>query len=246
MTDQEKLKKLFQAALQDSSEVDKPLTRAFPAPATQVSDLVVAVPANVFVTPAAVDPDLLVPMDNAGLDGEASKELAVMLDDQRIRISRKQHRATLVTCAILMVVLGGGGGWFASSPQRVQAGRDAIREVRSVGDISSVVASYRSSLDKVAARGEQIEHATGAMGVTGSALHEKDPYLETEMTEMMGGEGRTVGERNAKLNAAFGDTIGKSPINAKPQEIMAKSDENAEPGSSSDKTKTTESFDWQH
>jgi hypothetical protein len=43
------------------------------------------------------------------------------------------------------------------------------------------------------------------MGVSADRSKETDPYFHAEMKGMMGGKGKTVGERNAGLEKSFGD-----------------------------------------
>lgn len=217
MTDKEKLQKLFQAALQDTSEVNKAPTRAFPTAPPQAA-AVMAVPATAPVfqpipaqpTPAVEllpDPEAPVrPMANAGLDAVASAELGILLDEQRERKSRQRRRELLMTLGVFLALTGGGYGWFVQSPQRVQAFKEAMRDIRASGDVMGMVSQYRKALDKIAVRSEQIDEATAAMGVKKSAKDDEDPYMEAEMSKMMGGKdkGKTVGERNKLLQQNFG------------------------------------------
>jgi hypothetical protein len=214
MTDQEKLQKLFQAALQDSSDLNKAPTRAFPtsasvpAPSSVPAPMPFTQPVPVAPAPEPVpvvaeDAPAVLP-SNAGLDEKTSNELGALLDEQRTRLARKRRRDTLVVLGVMFALGGSGFGWFVQDPQRVQAFKDAIRDVRSVGDVKSMVAKYRESLDKVAVRGKQIEQATNAMGVVKTAADEEDPYFEEEMKDMMGGKGKTVGERNKAMKDNFG------------------------------------------
>lgn len=214
MTDQEKLQKLFQAALQDSSELNKAPTRAFPtsssvpAPASMSAAMPFTQP--VPVAPSSPEPVAVVEKapvvlpSQAGLDDKTSTELGTLLDEQRTRLTRKRRRDTLIVLGVILGLSGGGFGWFVQDPQRVQAFKDAIRDIRSIGDVRSMVAKYRESLDRVAVRGQQIEQATNAMGVVKTAADEEDPYFEEEMKDMMGGEGKAVGQRNKNMADNFG------------------------------------------
>jgi hypothetical protein len=220
MTDKEKLQRLFDAALKDTSEVNKTPTRAFPSPVFQaprvlvpvVEPMVASVPAAV---EKVVEDDLVVPLPNAGLDDATATELGGLLDEQRARLKRRHLRQTVGALAVCLALTGGGYGWFIQSPARVQAIQDAVREIRSVGDIQSLVAKYQASLDRIAARSQPIDHATTAMGVEPGSGGEADPYFDTEMQARMGGEGKTVGQRNQGLQRSF-ETVkkqnGQTPI----------------------------------
>jgi hypothetical protein len=205
MTDQVKLQRLFEAALKDSSDFNKPFTRAFPTPQARVAGPVVVVQAQ----PELVEPPVVEarvePLANAGLNETDSAELGALLQEQQQRKTRKRRREALITLSVLVAVIGGGCGWFVQSPQRIQALNEAIRDIRSVGDVTSMVAKYQASLDKVAVRSKQIDQATEAMGVSSNEADEKDPNMEAEMLAMMGGEGKTTGQRNQMLQKSFGN-----------------------------------------
>lgn len=160
-------------------------------------------PAAGFTAPAAPQ-DLVVPMPNAGLDAATSAELAALLDEQHRRKVRRRRRDSLITVVLLFGLTGGGYGWFVQDPQRVQAFHDAIKDIRSAGDVAGLVAKYKKALEKVKVRSEQIDSATASMGIDPTKDDGKDPYFEEEMKGMMGGEGKTTGERNRLLKEKFG------------------------------------------
>lgn len=221
MTDKEKLQKLFQAALLDASEEKVTLARAYPkstldklvaqaptptAPPVAIQAVpepVAMVPAQV-VAPVAAATDFVQPMENAGLDAAAAEELRILLDEQNLRMRRKRRRETIGALAVFLAMTGGGFGWFVHSPDRVQAVRDAITEIRSVGDIAGIVAKYQKALDKIGTRSQDIAAATESMGVSSNQDGMKDVYMDAEMKQMMGGDGKTVGERNKLLQEKFG------------------------------------------
>lgn len=221
MTDKDKLQKLFQAALLDASEEKVTLARAYPkstletlaaqAPtpsgpvvAPQVSPEPVAMAPAPVAAPVTPAQDLVQPMANAGLDAVSAEELRILLDEQHLRLKRRRRRELVGTLVVFLGITGGGFGWFVSSPDRVQAVRDAVKEVRSVGDIAGMVAKYQKALDKIATRAQDIDAATESMGVSSNQEGMKDVNLDAEMKEMMGGEGKTVGERNRLLQQKFG------------------------------------------
>jgi hypothetical protein len=240
MTDKENLQRLFDAALKDPTELKAaPPTRAVPvSPLEAVPTPVVApvfqakmteaIPAVVVSEPATV-PQPVTPPTMAGvLDGAASTELAALLDEQFKRKRRKRRIEALVTAAVMLSVCGGSTLWFVQNPQRVQAFKDALRDIRSVGDVKSLVAKYQKSLDRIAARGQQVEQATAAMGVKKSAKDDEDPFMDAEMKQMMGGEGKTVGERNRALQQNFSHMEKKAGVQIKAAAALSKD----------------ESFDW--
>jgi hypothetical protein len=221
MTDKEKLQKLFDAALRDPSLPAGSPTRAFPVastpqcPAPEVGRLltptppvevqaVVPEPAVIAAVTEEISPSATAPTMAGVLDGAASAELGALLDEQVRRKARRHRIESLVAALVLFGLTGGGFAWFVQSPERVQAFTSAIREIRSVGDVKALVAKYQAALDRISARGQQIDQASSAMGSVVTAEDEKDPYLEAEMKGMMGGEGKTIGERSKQMKSAFG------------------------------------------
>lgn len=219
MTDKDKLQKLFQAALLDASEEKVTLARAYPKsaldalaaqaaalPSPLVTPQPISEPVAMAPVPAAVAPaaDLVQPMANAGLDAVSAEELRILLEEQHRRLKSRRRREMVGSLLVFLALTGGGFGWFVSSPERVEAVRSAVKEVRSVGDIAGMVAKYQKALDKIATRAQDIDIATESMGVSSNQEGMKDVYLDAEMKEMMGGEGKTAGERNRMLQEKFG------------------------------------------
>lgn len=202
MTDQEKLQQLFQAALKaPPAEGKAALALAFPTPAPLPTPAPVPEPLPQIVS---------TPLPNAGLDEATSAELGALLDAQMAGQKRKRRRELIGTFVVLLGLTGGGFGWFVQSPTRVQAFREAMADIRSVGDVAAMVAKYQVALDKIATRSNQIDQATEAMGGSANQDGMKDVNMDAEMQAMMGGEGKTTGERNKMLQNAFGKKI-KAP-----------------------------------
>lgn len=223
MTDPEKMRKLFDAALRApaESEAIRPTPAVFTP--TAVAPIAQQAPAPVPVQ-SAIEP--IVPETtsmpalqpgNAGLDEATSTELGALLDAQNQRNRRKRRRDSWIAALVLLGLTGGGYGWFIQSPQRVKAFHEAIGDIRSVGDVGSLVAKYNKSLDKIKARSAQIEDATTTLGVDPAKDDGKDPYFETEMKEMTGGEGKTTGERNRLLKQKFGTVDQNGDLGGSPK-----------------------------
>jgi hypothetical protein len=212
MTDKQKLQALFDAALKAPTEPSNSPQRVFPTPSLDAMPEPAAVIAPVFAPPSAESSApsapvavAVAPMPMApALDAAAAEELGKLLDEQLIRKKRRRKIEALVTACIFFGSTAGGTIWFVQDASRVQAFKEAMRDIRSVGDVKSLVAKYQDALDRVAARGQQIDQATAAMGIKPSAGDEKDPFFEEEMKQMMGNEGgKTVGERNRLLKQNF-------------------------------------------
>lgn len=225
MTDKEKLQKLFDAALRAPAEpivtkpalpaatratvpaAAKPVPVAAPLPTPAVAPVQSAAVPNAAAKPAPAAPPV-----NAGLDEETSAELAALLDARHQRTRRKNRIGSLVTTVVFLGLAGGGYGWFVQSPQRVQAFQDAMQDIKSVGDVTSIASKYNQSLAKIKVSSDRINSATASLGVDPTKDDGKGPDLDAEMKGMMGGEGKTAGDRNRLLKEKFG-AMGKSSAN---------------------------------
>ncbi len=226
MTDKEKLQQLFKAALQDPSfDTKKPPAQAFPqvpTPPAQVAQQApvpepVSVPEVQVPVVQPIEP-LVQPMPNAGLDEATSAELGALLDAQIKRKARQRKRELAVTLLVCFGLTGGGYGWFIQSPTRVQAFSDAMKEIRSVGDIKGLVAKYQKALDRIAARSEQIDQATVAMGGDPTKETNEDPYFTAETEKLVGEKMESMGERNKRLQATLGKVVKKPSDASTPEE----------------------------
>ena len=144
------------------------------------------------------------------LDATAAEELGALLDEQNARKKRRARRAALCTLAFFLTTTGGFSAWFVQNPERVQAFKDAMRDIRSVADVQSMVAKYDAALERIQVRSKQIDQASMAMGIDPTkTANEEDPYFEAEMKGMMGSDAKgkaskTVGQRNGMLKDKFG------------------------------------------
>lgn len=191
MTHTEKLQQIFEAALKDNSEFNKPLTRAFPASlaAKPVAAEHTPPPEPVVEAPAAS----AAPATSAGQSESESAELGQRLEDQQQPKTRKLRSDALMTLGILTILTGNAFSWFVNSPQRVVAFHQAIQDVRSVGDVGSTVARYQVALDKIAVRSQQIDRATAAMSLSSNQDGATDSITDTAMLALMGGKDKTTG-----------------------------------------------------
>ena len=199
MTDSQKLQQLFAAALIDCSDIDKPPTRIFVRPVAVPE----AEPALV-EAPAPIAESLpLAPPENAGFSDAESRELGVLLDESQRRKTAAHRRQALTTLGVMVALVGGACGWFVQSPQRMQAFGEAIREIRSVGDVAAMVAKYQAALDKIGTRSNDIDEATKTLGASTELTKGEDPNMEAEMRTLMGSEGRSTGQRNRLVKESF-------------------------------------------
>lgn len=222
MTDKQKLQQLFDAALKTpvANEGLAP-KRAFPTPVFDSVPEMTAVPApapvpavpTVAPAPAPAIFDKVEATEEAPpaipeLDREAAEELGALLDERIARKRRRRKLELVVTLVLFFGTTGGGTAWFVQSPVRMQALKEAIRDVRSYGDIKSMVAKYQEYINKIGVRNQQIDQASSVMGVDLAKVDRSDDTMDAEMKQMMGKEGgKTLGDRNKAMHAAFGDRV---------------------------------------
>lgn len=206
-TDKERIQKLLQAALLDTSEKQASLVRAFPTPAPLAAPVQATAPPTVEPAPPATpatSSDFVQPLAQAGLCETVSAELGVLLEEQHTRKIARRRREVVMTFVILFGLTGGSFAWFVHSPERVLAAKQAIREIKSTGDIGAIVSSYKKSLAKIGTRATDIDVATESLGVSSDQTGMADVDMDAEMKQLMGGEGKTIGERNRILKEKFG------------------------------------------
>lgn len=224
MTGREDLDKLFEAALHgtqapsrfgtpDSMKKAAPAAfnrpapfQAAPAPAAPTAPFQAA--PFVAAAPAPAGPEVV--LDKSGvtsLDSAINAELAEIMDRKIDREKSRRRRGRLVLLLIFLVTTGGATGWVVLNPERLEAFKLTIAEIKSAGDIKGMVAKYQVALDKVAVRGKQIDAATASIGVDPASVDEQaDPGFDKEMREMMGEEGgKTTAARDKILRDKFGD-----------------------------------------
>lgn len=229
MTDKQKLQQLFDAALKTpvANEGVAP-KRAFPKPGLDFEPAPIPSPVTAPVTAfqavpapapvqAAPDPatakavfeavEACAPEPAApALDKEAAEELGALLDERIAKKARRRKLELVCTLVVFFGTTGGTAAWFVQSPARMQAMREVIRDFRQYGDIKSMVAKYQEYIDKIAARNKQIDQASNTLGVDPTKVDHSDETMDAEMKQMMGKEGgKTLGERNKALQAAFGE-----------------------------------------
>jgi hypothetical protein len=211
MAKREDLEKLFEAALKQPdlpqannnkpSPVTSPGTNnqhtSSPTPTPTPS------PAHVFQKGEAEPaPSLTPPKQDFGTLGE---EFATLMEERELRLKLRHRRQALITSLVFFGSLAGGVGWVVSSPDRRAALKSAYADIKSVGDVNSIVARYQAALEKIKARGNTIDGATRSMGIDPTKVDSgKDPGFDTEMRDMIGPDGGpTTAERDVKLRERF-------------------------------------------
>lgn len=194
---------------------DAPAAFRKPAPPFQAAPMPQAPPVAVPsafaadpITPLPTEPSVMRDKQGeASLDSTINAELAEIMDQKIAREKSRRRRGRLVIVLFLLGATGGAAGWVAVNPERVEAMKQTLAEIKSAGDIKGMVAKYQVALDKIAVRGKQIDAATTSMGIDPASVNEhEDPGFDKEMREMMGEEGgKTTAARDKILREKFGD-----------------------------------------
>lgn len=242
MTGRDDLEKLFEAALNETEapsrfgtpeSMRKSAPAAFrkPAPPFQATPAPVS-PAPVSEAapmvandPAAAAPEVVLDKHGAAsLDTAINAELAEIMDQKITREKGRRRRGRLVLVLCLLGATGGAAGWVAVNPERVEAMKQTVAEIKSAGDIKGMVAKYQAALDKVGERGKQIDAATTAMGIDPASVDDhEDPGFDKEMKAMMGEEGgKTTAARDKILREKFGDVQESGSLIKKKEDAAAK------------------------
>ncbi len=178
MSTEEKLQEIFQAALR--SEDTTTFTPAGPPKAfvpsfTPVGEPSAAMPPDSTPSVESVPAPAADAAPNAGLDEKSSAELRELVDEQQARIRRKDFKNRIVGLAASIALLGGSTAWFVSDTERVAALNGAVSDIRSFGDVKSILSKYQAALDRIAVRGNQIEEATSSIGGSNEVESGGDP-----------------------------------------------------------------------
>ena len=211
MTAQEKIQELAMAALRSApppAGVPKPAT-FMAAPEKLKAAIPAAAPAEPVakaepvVAAAAVTEPMPQP-DARRFKDEGDPELRAMIEEREAKQKKSLKVKSLAATFSLLALLGAAAGWVAVSPAaRAKAARivplfqESVRDVKSLANTKE---KFDEALEKVAGHGSHIDEATRAMGVDPASVSaEEEAELDGAMAEMMGGEGRTTGERNKEL-----------------------------------------------
>lgn len=140
---------------------------------------------------------------------QLEEDLSVLLDEQARRLKKKRQRANWFILVVLLALGGSGGAWYAKSPENraavaqfIQHIKEGRKDLALVADPVAMAQQFDESLAEINTRKDAIAEASQSMGVNTDNVVEDG--LNAEMKDMMGGEGRTVAERNAMLREKMG------------------------------------------
>jgi hypothetical protein len=137
-------------------------------------------------------------------------------NERQEKESKQSTRLILMGCGSLLVV---GLVWYAISPetrrevdgliQNVKESQQDLDQMNHPGEIKS---PYDRIMDKLGSRSVEIDTAARSLGVDPTTVHEDG--MDAEMKGMMGGKGRTAGERERMVESlahAAGVELPKPP-----------------------------------
>lgn len=143
---------------------------------------------------------------------QLEEDLSVLLDEQARRLKKKRQRANWVILVFLLTLGGSGGAWYAKSPENRAAVAEILQNLKEgrkdlalVTDPVEMAQQFDESLAEINTRKEAIDQASMAMGIDPTNVAEDG--MNAEMKDMMGGEGRTVAERNLMLKQNMGGFV---------------------------------------
>ena len=127
-------------------------------------------------------------------------DLSSLLDLQDAREegeSKRASRVILLSSGCLFVLVVFFCVVTASNRRKVdgliQNLEESRHELEPVGGKDPFAKAYDDMMDKLGSRSTDIDHATRSLGTDPSTV--KEDGMDPEMKQMMGGEGRTAGER---------------------------------------------------
>ena len=133
-------------------------------------------------------------------------DLSSLLDLQDQRQADESKRASRTMIGAFGFLLAFGLVWYAAAETNrrkvdglIQNVIESRRDLDQMSNPSEVTAAYDEVLAKLGNRSTDIDTATRSMGVDPSTV--KEDGMDPEMKTMMGGEGRTVGERKREVES---------------------------------------------
>ena len=148
--------------------------------------------------PLAIDDTLVQPAcDSAETEEVDLSTLLDLQDERHLTESRQSTRLILRFCGFLLIV---AGVWYAVSASNrrkvdglIQDVKDSRRDLQQISSPEGMTGAYDQVLEKLGTRATDIDTATQSLGVDPASVPEDG--MDAEMKTMMGGEGRTAGER---------------------------------------------------
>lgn len=152
-------------------------------------------------------PDISLAVDS-GCESEdlAETDLSSLLDLQDQRHESESKLANRVILRVLGFMVASVLIWYVVSPTNrrkvdglIQNVKESRHDLNEVSSPQKMVSAYDEALAKLGSRSTDIDAATRSLGVDPTTV--KEDGMDAEMKGMMGGQGRTVGERKRAVEA---------------------------------------------
>jgi hypothetical protein len=135
-----------------------------------------------------------------------------LLDEQVARLAKKGRQGNWLTVSFFGLMIGSASAWFSSSEDNRRIVADLITDIKASGkdldlirSVTVMASQYDKALEMIGNRSKDIEKATISLGIDPRSVTEDG--MEREMKEMMGGRGKTVGERDRLLQQKLGSYV---------------------------------------
>lgn len=145
-------------------------------------------------------------------------------DERHLAESRQSTRLILRFFGFLLIV---AGFWYAVSAGNrrkvdglIQDVKDSRRDLQQISSPEGMTASYDQVLEKLGTRATDIDTASQSLGVDPAGVPEDG--MDAEMKTMMGGEGRTAGERQRVVEGVAHAVGMKAPTTHAAAAVSAK------------------------
>jgi hypothetical protein len=191
MATKEELNRIFENALQEEELAVKnsaPAVAPMAAAPMPVAQAVVA-PAQAS-SPAAVATEPVKVVAHASVN-ETDPEFGALLEEREGRLKKRSTRARWAVNLLLLGIFGGTATAFTVSPtlrgkveHLVVSLKEGVDDVKMMGKGAD---NYDEALEEVAARGNQIDAASRALGIDPTTIDPgDDPNMLAEMNELAG------------------------------------------------------------
>ncbi len=224
MADKEELEKLFEAALHGRKapsrfgtpedqvkaapaafqKADDAPVSPFKADTSEAKPFVAFTASPTQAEPSQDDATSEVVLDEkalSSLDENANAEFEAITDKKIAKAKAKRRRERVVFFLLLIGSVVGAGGWLVTNPDKMEAVKKILVQLRTSVDPTAVAAGYDESLEKIGEHGNTLDDATAMLG--GKKGEGDDESMDKELQQLAGEEmgGLSAEEKKKKLDA---------------------------------------------
>lgn len=137
-------------------------------------------------------------------DDTLETDLSSLLDLQLQRQATESKHTSRVILFGFALLMASGLVWYVASETNrlkvdglIQNVKESRKDLDQISNPPAILGAYDEAMEKLGTRSTDIDTATRSMGVDPKTV--KEDGMDQEMKGMMGGHGRTVGERDRTL-----------------------------------------------